>query len=126
MRYGNNHDLKNETLYFTEQMEDVIPEFETLKDLGVHMNNCANWSTNVMNVTKKSRQKMGWIFRSFHSRNSQFMKHMFKTLVTPHIDYNSQLWMPIVCTEIKKIEKSTAGLFQIYPVILWPNILGTD
>ena len=56
MRYGNNQDLKNETLYFTEQMEDVIPEFETLKDLGVHMNNCANWSTNVMNVTKKSRQ----------------------------------------------------------------------
>ena len=38
-------------------MEDVIPEFEILKDLGVHMNSCANWSTNVMNVTKNSRQK---------------------------------------------------------------------
>ena len=115
MRYGNNQDLKNETLYFTEQMEDVIPEFETLKDLGVHMNNCANWSTNVMNVTKKSRQKMGWIFRSFHSRNSQFMKHMFKTLVTPHIDYNSQLWMPIVCTEIEKIEKIQRDFFRYIP-----------
>ena len=79
MRYGNNHDLKNVTLYFTEQMEDVIPEFETLKDLGVDMNYCANWGRTASNVTKKSRQKMGWIFKSFYSKNSQFMIHMFKT-----------------------------------------------
>ena len=97
MRYGKNEELKSETLYFTENMEDVITEFENLKDLGVHMNSSANWSTHVTNVAKKSRQKSGWILRSFHNRNAHFMKHMFKTLVTPHIDYTSQLWMPITC-----------------------------
>ena len=60
-------------------MEEVIEEFEHLKDLGVHMNNMATFDTNVTNVIKKSRQKLGWIMRSFHSRNMMFMKQMFKT-----------------------------------------------
>ena len=98
-------------------MEDVITEFETLKDLGVHMNSSANWSTNVTNVTKKSRQKIGWILRSFHTRNLYFMKHMFKTLVTPHIDYKSQLWMPIDCTEIEKIEKIQRDYYRYIPAL---------
>ena len=102
-RYGSNEDLKRETLYFTDNMEDVITEFENLKDLGVHMNNSANWSTHVTYVAKKSRQKSGWILRSFHNRKTHFMKHMFKTLVTPHIDYSSQLWMLITCTKIEKL-----------------------
>ena len=102
VRYGKDEELKNETLYFTDQMENVIEQFESLKDLGVYMNDKAEFSTNVTHVVKKSRQKMGWILRSFHNRKMHFMKHMLKTLVTPHIDYNSQLWMPIECTEIKK------------------------
>ena len=79
------------------------------------MNSGANWCTNVTNVTKKSRQKIGWILRSFHTRNSHFMKHMFKTLVTPHIDYNSQLWMQIDCREIEKIEKIQGDYYRYIP-----------
>ena len=67
------------------------------------MNDKADFSTHVTNVVKKSRQKIGWILRTFHNRKMFFMKHMLKTLVTPHIDYNSQLWMPIECSEIEKI-----------------------
>ena len=51
------------------------------------------------------------------------MKYMFKTLVTPHIDYNSQLWMPIYRTEIEKIEKIQRDYYRynnnnIFP---WDN-----
>jgi hypothetical protein len=46
------------------------------------------------------------------------MKHMMKTLVTPHIDYNSQLWMPIECTEIAKVEKIQRDFFRNIPA-LW-------
>ena len=129
MMYGKNEELKSETLFFTENMEDVITEYETLKDLGVHMNNSANWSRYVTNVAKKSRQKFGWILRSFHNRNTHFMKHMFKTLVTLHIHYTSQLWMPITCTEIEKLEKNPERFLQVYSITLWPvdeiKLLGT-
>ena len=97
-------------IHFTDMMEEVIEEFENLRDLGVHMNNHAN-------VAKKSRQKMGYLMRSFHCRNIMFMKQMFKTLVTPHIDYNSQLYMPIECSEIQIIEKVQRDFFRKIPAL---------
>ena len=93
-------------------MEDVIEEYESLKDLGDHMNNNATFSANVTNVTKKSKQKIGWILKSFHSRNMYFIKQMLKTLVTPHIDYNSQVYMPIECSEIQQIENKSRGILS--------------
>ena len=33
------------------------------------------------------------------------MRHMFNTLVQPHIDYCSQLWMPLEGKNLEKIEK---------------------
>ena len=49
------------------------------------------------------------------------MKHMFKTLVTPHIDYTSQLWMPITCTEIEKLEKIQRDFFRYIPSLCGLN-----
>ena len=118
IRYGKNEQIKEDTLYFTDKMDEVIQSFESLKDLGVMMNHDADFKTNVAHVIKKSRKKIGWILRSFHCRNIYFMKHMYKTLVTPHVDYSSQLWMPIDCTEIEKIEKVQRDFFRNIPQ-LW-------
>ena len=35
MRYGPNESLKEDTMYFTEEMSEVIEQFDTLRDLGV-------------------------------------------------------------------------------------------
>ena len=86
-------EIKTETMYFTDKKEEVIEEFKNPKDLGVHVNSQPNFKTNVANVAKKARQKMGWIMRSFHSKTMMFMKQMFNTLVNPHIDYNLQLYI---------------------------------
>ena len=43
LRFGNNEDLKHDTIYFTDKMSNVIEEFETVKDLGVTMNNKATF-----------------------------------------------------------------------------------
>ena len=83
--------IKDDTLYFTDNMEDVIERYEKLKDLGIIMNDKVDFTDHVTNVTKKTRHKMGWIIGSFHCRKTHFMKHMFKTLVIPHVDYCSQL-----------------------------------
>ena len=36
---------------------------------------------------KKARQKAGWVMSTFYSRRSSFMRHMYNTLVQPHLDY---------------------------------------
>ena len=112
MRYGKNSEIKENTTYFTDDMKDVIERFEKLKDLGVIMNDQANFADHLEKALKKARQKLGWILRTFFSRNTWFMKHMFKTLVMPHIDYCSQLWMPVDGAGVLSLEKLQYDFFK--------------
>ena len=54
-----------------------------MKDLGVIMNDQATFKDHIEKAISKARQKIGWILRTFMSRNTWFMKHLFKTLVIP-------------------------------------------
>ena len=104
LRYGQNKELKEDTVYFTSDMENVIEQVSTTKDLGITMTDDAKFEEQTEKVSKKARQKSGWILRTFYSRNTKFMRHMFNTLVQPHIDYCSQLWAPTEGAQMQKIE----------------------
>ena len=84
IRYGRNVNLKESTEYFVGDYQEVIERFSSLRDLGVEINEEGTFTEN---ICKKVRQKSGWILRSFYNREAEFMRHMFKTLVQPHIDY---------------------------------------
>ena len=105
LRYGPNQRLKEETEYFTGNYDEIIERFSTLRDLGIQMSEDATFSEHIDNICRKVRQKCGWICRTFYTRNPQFMRHMFNSLVQPHIDYCSQLWMPQEGQQLEKIEK---------------------
>ena len=105
VRYGPNEELKNNTEYFAGNYEEVIERFNSIRDLGVQMSDDASFNEQIEKVCKKSRQKSGWIFRTFYCRRPDFLKQMFKTLVQPHIDYCSQLWMPQEGANLEKVEK---------------------
>ena len=92
LRYGKNKELKENTLYFTRDMDQVIEQVNTWRDLGITMSDEASFDGQIEKVCKKVRQKCGWIQRTFYSRERNFMKHMFNTLMQPHLDYYSQLW----------------------------------
>ena len=109
LRYGENEALKNETEYFSGDFEEIIERKESLRDLGVQLTDDGGFGEQIEKVCKKARQKSGWIFRTFYSRNTQFLKQVFKSLVQPHIDYCSQLWTPLEGPNLEKVEK---GLFQ--------------
>ena len=109
LRYGKNEDLKNETNYFTPNFEDIIEEKDCLRDLGVLMSNTASFSNHVNQVCTKVNQKSGWILRTFRCRDTIFLKHMWKSLVQPHVDYCSQLYFPKP-TDMEKVE----NLFRTY------------
>ena len=74
VRYGRNSDLKEDTLYFTGDMTEVIEQVETVKDLGVMLTDDAKFDKQIENVCKKSKQKSGWIMRTFYSRKPDFMR----------------------------------------------------
>ena len=72
------------------------------------MSDDATFKDQIEKVAKKVRQKTGWVLRTFYSRKTLLMKTLFKTLVVPHIDYCSQLWMPVKPVEIQCDQSSQA------------------
>ena len=105
MRYGSNEDMKNSTSYFTENMEDVIQQFSSLRDLGITMSDNAKFDNHVDKVVKTVRRKVGWILRTFSTRRTDVMKQLWKTLAQCHVDYCSQLYKPGTAQGMLAIEK---------------------
>ena len=105
VRYGPNEELKNNTEYFSGVYDEIIERFNSVRDLGVQLSDDASFNEQIEKVVKKARQKSGWVFRTFYCRRPDFLKQIFKSLVQPHIDYCSQLWMPLEGANMEKVEK---------------------
>ena len=73
LRYGQDQELKQNTNYFTRDMEDVIEQFSNLRDLGIIMSDDGKFTQHVDKVVKQVRQKSGWIFRTFYSRQTELL-----------------------------------------------------
>ena len=94
LRYGPNEEIKDNTLYFTGGMEEVIGRVSSCRDLGVIMSDTGRFDDHIDKVTRTVRQRTGWIMRTFYTRRENHMKHLWKTLVQCHLDYCSQLYKP--------------------------------
>ena len=105
VRYGPNEELKHNTLYFTENTEHIIERCSSVRDLGVILSDTGKFEDHIVKVSKKVRQKVGWILSSFYTRRADVLKHLWKTLVQCHIDYCSQLYMPKQAQDLQTIEK---------------------
>ena len=105
LRYGPNEEIKRDTLYFTSDMNEVISQFSSLRDLGIIMSDDAKFKEHIDKVANKVRQKIGWVLRTFYTRRTDILKQLWKTLVQCHIDYCSQLYMPSQHTDMQIIEK---------------------
>lgn len=105
LRYGTNNEVKENTEYFTDDMEDIIQQYSSLRDLGITMSDDAKFEQHIDNVARKVRKKMGWIFRTFNTRRVDIMKQLWKTLLQCHVDYCSQLYKPGQSQDMLKVEK---------------------
>ena len=117
LRYGTNEELKQSSNYLTPDAENMIEVKETLRDLGVQMTDDGKFSQHISQVCSKARQKCGWILRTFSSRQTTFLKFLFKTLVQGHVDYCSQLYFPGQSSELEAIEEIQKSFTKKIPEV---------
>ena len=117
LRYGTNEELKQSSNYLTPDAENMIEVKETLRDLGVQMTDDGKFSQHISQVCSKARQKCGWILRTFSSRQTTFLKFLFKTLVQGHVDYCSQLYFPGQSSELEAIEEIQKSFTRKIPEV---------
>ena len=103
LRYGLNQDLKNGTSYVSASGSPINSE-PTVRDLGIVMSDDALYSDHIANVVMTADLKCGWILRTFKTRKSLAMLTLWRSLVTPIMDYCSQLWNPSKPGLIQRIE----------------------
>ena len=60
IRYGKDIEMKESTLYFSGDTEEIIEEKESIRDLGAILQNHASFTKQVEKVSAKARQKAGW------------------------------------------------------------------
>ena len=126
LRYGPNENIKKNTLYFTNNYEHVIERFTSLRDLGVILSEDGRFDNHIDKVSKQVRQKVGWILRSFYTRKTSHLKHLWKTLVQCHVDYCSQLYLPGQAGNMQAIEKLfynyTAKIPEVQEMDYWTRL----
>ena len=105
VRYGQNEEIKNSTMYFTARMEDVIQQFDSIRDLGVIVSDDARFDKHLDKVISTVRQKIGWVCRTFYTRRTDVLKQLWKSVIQCHIDYCSQLYKPGQTKGMLSIEK---------------------
>ena len=81
------------------------------------MENTARFELQIEKLCKNVRQECGWVLRTFYSRDHNFLRHMFNTLIQPHIDYCSQLWTPPKGPQLDMVEKLLKDFTAKIPLV---------
>ena len=81
-----------------------ISPCDTVKYLGVTVNNDLKWACHIHNTCKKAKQHLGFIHRKFHKSPPQIRNQIYRTAVLPKLDYCGAVWDPHHHTDIKKLE----------------------
>lgn len=83
---------------------DTIIQANHLRDLGVTISDDASFHCHIDNIVAKARKIMGWILRTFQTREANTLTTLFKALILPIVEYCCQLWSPTNIGQIRKLE----------------------
>ena len=81
-----------------------IEEKDSLRDLGVTLSNDGSFSMYIKEKAAKMKSKIGWVLRTFKTRELLPMMTLWKQLILSDHDYCSQLWSPDKIGDIQLLE----------------------
>ena len=121
LRLGPLKEITEDTMIFTPGHGDPIKEDDHTKDLGVLIDNNADFRPQRRAVAAKTAAKAAWVLRTFQRRDLPLMRTLWRTLIQPHQDYGSQLWSPVGLTgdfqlqetPLRAFTKRVAGLEKL-------------
>ena len=89
--------------YTTSEGNSLEPEY-SVKDLGVIFNENLDWSYHISSISKKAKQKAGWVLSAFSDRSPMVMKTLYKSLVRSHVEYCCPLWTGLSLQQLRDLE----------------------
>lgn len=99
---GNEEDLVEQAYLAPGEIE--ILRTSSLADLGVKMCDSAAFDQQIDAVVGRGRRQMGWVLRTFATREPLPMLTLYRSTVLPLMEQCCQLWSPLVIGQIRKLE----------------------
>ena len=84
---------------------NTIPYSDNIRDLGILVDRHLSFNSHIDSITNKAAQRVGIIFRSFYSRDANFLLKAYTTYVRPLLEFNTIIWNPTLKKHIDKLEK---------------------
>ena len=78
LRLGPDNSLKEDTLLFSENLEQVVVETDHVKDLGVLIDRDLNYKPQREAAISKANRKAGWVLRTFRTREPEFIRRTWR------------------------------------------------
>jgi hypothetical protein len=93
LRIGKNETLKKDIQYKTPEGTEINAT-SLAKDLGVHFNDKGTFSDHIKIKSKKAKQMVGYVLRTFLTRGREVMIILLRSLIFPILDYSCVVWNP--------------------------------
>ena len=74
------------------------------KDLGIIIDQNLKFKSHIASSVKKANRKLGFIYRTFTCLNKDMFLNLYKSLVSPHLEYGSAVWSVIYKKDAVSIE----------------------
>ena len=97
----------------SENLTKFLEKTKREKDLGVIFRSDLSWKDHILEITARSNRILGSLKKAFVSRDSHLWKHLYISLVRPHLEYEVQIWSPTKEMDIGLIEKVQARATKI-------------
>ena len=89
---------------YMSSTDTVIEKKDHLRDLGVTMSDCATFKQYISEKATSMKHTMGWILRTFRTREALPLLTLWKSLILSIHDYCCQLWNPCTVGDIQLLE----------------------
>ena len=101
----------------TEYLLDgaLITQTDTVKDLGVIIDDKLKWSPHCLRVSKRAHRILTLMYKTFLSRNPDVLLKIYKSHVRPLLEYVSSVWSPYLKRDIDVIEKVQVRFTRFFP-----------
>ncbi|KAK3894888.1 hypothetical protein Pcinc_001384 [Petrolisthes cinctipes] len=103
LTYNTNSSAQPTTSY-TAPDGSPINNPSKVQDLGVCFSSDATFSAHIATTAKKAHSQLGWILRTFHTRDPYPMLTLYKSLVVRLLEHCCQLWSPWIPGNIRALE----------------------
>ena len=107
-----------------------IERCSSLVDLGVLVSDSGEFKEHIIDSAARARRMVGWILRTFSTRDPFPMVTLFKSLVMPILEYCTQLWSPVTLGLIRTLEgvqrSFTWGINNMRELNYWERLESLD